>query len=89
MNKSQFYGKTSLPSQQDQDVRNKAEEQMRLALEKVAQEKPDKTWSDPQERAKEVEEALFNLYGEPAFLPHTMHGVGWDCIVTLGGCAQA
>ena len=62
---------------------------MRLALEKVAQEKPDKTWSDPQERAKEVEEALFNLYGEPAFLPHNMQVVGWDCIAILGGSAKA
>ena len=62
---------------------------MRLALEKVAQEKPDKTWSDPQERAKEVEEALFNLYGEPASLPYNMQVVGWGCIVILGGSAQA
>ena len=71
VSQSQFYGKSAANSSQanqntDIEIRAKAEEQMKAALEKVQQEKEDQEEKLPNagEVAKKVEEALFNLHGE-------------------------
>ena len=69
VSQSQFYGKPAAnPNQANQnsdtEIRAKAEQQMKAALEKVQQEKEDQELPNAGEVAKKVEEALFNLHGE-------------------------